>query len=81
VRQIQVTGGTPRATRREAKASWFSPQRHEATFIVLGPGKPGTPPLGSVAALRAMFGPPQHVYRIGPDTVLTYRKNLLAELR
>jgi hypothetical protein len=30
-------------------------------------------------AMSAYFGPPAHVYYVGPDTVLTYRKNLLAD--
>jgi hypothetical protein len=31
--------------------------------------------------MRDVLGPPAHVYRLGLDTVLTYRKNLLADVR
>ncbi len=81
VQQVRESGGQMTAMTWEARPSWFDPRRHDASFLVLGPGKPGTPPLGTVAQMRRYFGRPAHVYRLGADTVLTYRHNLLADLR
>jgi hypothetical protein len=81
VRQVDIIGGTLRRDWRESQASWYYPRLHRATFVVLGPTKPPTPRLGTVAEMRAILGPPAHVYHLGPDTVLTYRKNLLADVR
>jgi hypothetical protein len=81
VRQVDIIDGTMRRDWRESQASWYYPRLHRATFVVLGPTKPPTPRLGTVAEMRAILGPPAHVYHLGPDTVLTYGKNLLADVR
>jgi hypothetical protein len=81
VRQVRVVRGTIVRNRWESQASWYDPRRHDATFLVLGPGQPGTPSIGTVADMRAIFGPPAHVYHLGRITVLTYDKtNLLRSL-
>ena len=81
VRQVRVVGHAMTPDGREFQASWYDPKLHYANFVVLGPSKPPTPGLGSVAHVQAIFGPPAHVYHLGPDTVLTYHQNLLADLR
>jgi hypothetical protein len=65
----------------ESKASWYDPNSHRATFLVTD-SQPGffnywQP---SRAALAA-YGPPAHIYRIGPYTVFVWDKNLLAGSR
>jgi hypothetical protein len=81
VRQVRVVQHAMTRDAREFQASWYEPKLHYANFVVLGPSKPPTPGLGTVADMQAIFGPPAHVYHLGPDTVLTYHKNLLADLR
>ena len=81
VRQVRVVQHAMTRDEREFQASWYEPKLHYANFVVLGPSKPPTPGLGTVADMQAIFGPPAHVYHLGPDTVLTYHKNLLADLR
>jgi hypothetical protein len=66
---------------RESEASWYDPRLHDATFVVLGPQQPPvTTFIGTVRRMRAIFGPPAHIYHVGHVTVLTYHKNLLADL-
>ena len=81
VRQVQVAHHAMTPDGREFQASWYEPALHYANFVVLGPSKPPTPGLGTVADMQAIFGAPAHVYHVGPDTVLTYHQNLLADLR
>lgn len=67
---------------RESQASWYDPRLHDATFVLLGPQQPPvTTFIGTVRRMRAIFGPPAHIYHVGHVTVLTYHKNLLADLR
>jgi len=81
VRQVQFNGHALVRYRRESQASWYDPRRHDATFLVLGPAQhPVTDFIGTVADMRAIFGPPAHVYHLGQITVLTYNKNLLQGL-
>jgi hypothetical protein len=82
VRQVVLRDGALVRDLRESQASWYDPRRHDATFVVLGPDRPPVSKfIGSVTGLRAWFGSPAHVYRVGPVTVLTYGKNLLTDLR
>lgn len=81
VRQVQFNGHALARYQRESQASWYDPRRHDATFLVLGPAQhPVTDFIGTVADMRAIFGPPAHVYHLGRITVLTYNKNLLPSL-
>lgn len=63
-------------TRWESQASWFDPRLHNATFLV----QYGQPPNPSASAVLSMFGRPQHTYRFGLYTVMTWDKNLLYRL-
>jgi hypothetical protein len=81
VRQVVLTGRTLVSIARESQASWYDPRRHDATFLVLGPTRtPVTDFIGTVADMRAIFGPPAHVYHLGQVTIVTYNKNLLQGL-
>jgi hypothetical protein len=64
----------------EAKASWYDPRSHWASFLVTSK-TPGffhhwQPDQAALAAL----GKPARIYRTGPYTVYVYDQNLLAEL-
>jgi hypothetical protein len=81
VRQVRSGERTLVPDPRESQLSWYDPRRHDATFIVLGPEQPPvTTFIGTVHRMRAIFGPPAHIYHVGHVTVLTYDKNLLASL-
>jgi hypothetical protein len=58
----------------EGKSAWYNPQRESANFVVLARSAPGLP------AVLATFGPPARQYRVGQYLVLTWNKNLLADL-
>jgi hypothetical protein len=63
----------------EAKASDFDPGRHYANFVVsttqYGPGF-YIPP----AQIIRVFGPPARTYHYGVWTIMTWNKNLLADI-
>jgi hypothetical protein len=65
----------------EAKASWYDPGAHQATFLVTQ-DQPGffNHWMPAPAALAA-FGPPAHTYHMGPYTIMVWDKNLLAQRR
>jgi hypothetical protein len=77
-----VKGRATMVASRESQASWYDLRLHDATFVMLsGPTQsPVTDFIGTVADMRAIFGPPAHVYHLGLFTVLTYHKNLLQDL-
>jgi hypothetical protein len=65
----------------EAKASWFDPRAHRATFIVLD-SQPGFLNYWEpVALVRRYFGVPSRTYRFSPYTVMVWDTNLLASVR
>jgi hypothetical protein len=59
----------------EAKLSWYDPRRSSADYAVVTPDATPSP-----AKLRLVYGPPARTYHVGKYTVLTWKKNLLAEL-
>lgn len=59
----------------EAKLSWYDPRHNNANYAVVTPG--GMP---SAAKLSKIYGPPAMTYHVGQYTILTWNKNLLAEL-
>jgi hypothetical protein len=64
----------------EAKASDFDPRRHSANFVVTT--KQNGPAFYLPAAqITRIFGPPAHTYHDGVWTIMTWNKNLLAEIR
>ncbi len=65
----------------EAKASWYDPGAHQATFLVTE-DRPGffNHWMPNSAALAA-YGPPAHTYHVGPYTIMVWDKNLLAQGR
>ena len=63
----------------ETKASWYSAAQHDATFAIAD--IPPTADVNStVADFEQYFGPPARAYRVGPQVVLVYRKNLLTQV-
>jgi hypothetical protein len=58
----------------QGNSSWYDPQRESANFVVLAGPVPGLP------AVLATFGPPARQYRVGQYLILTWNKNLLADL-
>jgi hypothetical protein len=81
VRQVVLEGEAVLSISRESQASWYDPRKHDATFLVLGPTRsPVSDFIGTVDQMRAIFGPPAGVYHLGLETVLTYHKNLLADV-
>jgi hypothetical protein len=64
----------------ESDAAWYDPRGASANFVVLFPERPGYPGLIDTQAVRATFGPPARTYQFGPYTVLTWNKNILADL-
>ncbi len=78
----QAEAGEPAAYRWETSADWYSPARHDATFVIAvadpaaGGGQAGLAP----AAIRARFGPAAAEHRVGRDVIMLYRYNLLARL-
>jgi hypothetical protein len=61
----------------EAKASWYDPRAHQATFLVTD-DQPGffNHWIPASAALAA-YGPPARTYHVGPYTIMVWDKNLL----
>jgi hypothetical protein len=64
----------------ETKASWYDPRLHDATFVLWAPEVSCHNVCLSQADLRAEFGPPAEVYRVGTYRVLVWRRNLLADV-
>ena len=76
----QPASDRPAAYRWESSADWYSPARHDATFVIAvadptasGGGLP-------VPAVRASFGPPVAQYRVGNEIIMLYNYNLLTRL-
>ncbi len=63
----------------ESNASWYDPRVREASFLILGEQAACNYP--SAGQTRSAFGPPALSYRVGPYTVLVWRRNLLTMLR
>jgi hypothetical protein len=76
VRTIYVHKGDASVGGWETQASWYNPRLHHADFVIESRGKGGLKPAWVIKA----FGPPAHVYRVAGSAVLTWHKNLLAEL-
>ncbi len=64
----------------EVRSGWYDPKAYDANFIVLVPGPPGFKRYPTVGSVRATFGQPSRIYDVGIYTVITYDKNLLADL-
>ncbi len=65
----------------EVKLTWFDPRQNTANFVVLAPAVAEYGGFTDAKAVLATFGPPAHDYHVGPYQILTYTKNLLADLR
>ena len=66
----------------EVNDAWFDARRSAARFIVLSPDEPGYPGYADYRAVRAAWGAPARVYRVGQDTIWDWpEKNLLSTIQ
>ena len=63
----------------EFDVDWYDPHAHDATFVVLLTRPAQLDPM-TTAQAPANFGPPAHVYHYKDYEILTWNKNILAEL-
>jgi hypothetical protein len=63
----------------EFNVNWYDPRTYDANYVVLL-AKPGSLDPMTAAQATTAFGPPAHEYRYREYLVLTWNKNLLAEL-
>ena len=61
----------------EIRSSWYDPRLHDASFVLWAPQPHCHNVCLSLADLRAEFGPPAEVHRVGTYRVLVWRRNLL----
>jgi hypothetical protein len=80
VRSILAAGPVVIRDDWETEPGWYSPARHQATFLVLSQNAPGAGPFPPIASVRATFGQPASISYVGQYTVLVWNKNLLSEL-
>jgi hypothetical protein len=65
----------------EVKSAWFDPRSSAARFVVLSPSEPEYPGYADYRAVRATWGAPARVYRVGQDTIWYWpQKNLLSSI-
>jgi hypothetical protein len=64
----------------EIKSSWYDPRLHDASFVLWAPQPLCRNVCLSLTDLRAEFGPPAEVRRVGTYRVLVWRRNLLTGL-
>jgi hypothetical protein len=80
IRSITIVNGRIRPTPGNMKAAWFNPARSRADFVVLFSGITGFGGFTDRPLVLATFGRPARTYRVGQDTILWWRKNLLSDL-
>jgi hypothetical protein len=73
VRPVRTFGRHLVLTHWNAEASWYSPRRHDARFVIFRYCRGCL----SLAGLRRDFGPPAHVFHVVNYLVLVWNKNLL----
>lgn len=81
---VITRGGRVVPLHYQSEASWYDPENHDGTFLVLSaPGAEAGDPAQALpyAAATATFGTPARVYRFSRFTVLTWKHNILASLR
>jgi hypothetical protein len=80
VRYVAWPGGRAAPGNYESDASWYDPRLHYANFVVAL-----SEPHGGKSLLygdaRAAFGRPARIYRFRRFIIMTWHKNLLADLR
>jgi hypothetical protein len=57
---------------RQAKAGWYNPSLHRATFLI---GRDSS--TGDIRRIERFFGRPAAIYYIADWVIVSYRKNLL----
>jgi hypothetical protein len=82
IRPIADAGGGIGEHPGEVNNAWFDPRRSTARFVVLSPDEPGYPGYADYLAVRAAWGAPARVYRVGQDTIWDWpEKNLLSTIQ
>jgi hypothetical protein len=66
--------------RWEVGTAWYDPQRSRADFVVLYPGDAEYRGFSSERAVRATFGRPARIYRVGSYRIWVWQQNLLTGL-
>jgi hypothetical protein len=79
VRPVVAEPGRVASGPHEYNSSWYDPAKHDANFVVLLWRPAALDPMTSGQA-RAAFGPPAHEYHYKQYLIMTWDKNLLAEL-
>jgi hypothetical protein len=79
VRAVLSNGRKFSAYYWETKPSWYSAAQHDATFAIADI-PPSLDVKSTVADFERYFGRPAETYRVGPQVVLVYRKNLLKQV-
>jgi hypothetical protein len=82
IRPIADAGGGIGRHPGEVDEAWFDSRRSVARFVVLSRGEPEYPGYADYRAVRATWGTPARVYRVGQDTIWYWPKqNLLSTVR
>lgn len=82
IRPIADDGGGIGQHPGEVDDAWFDPRRSVARFVVLSPGEPEYPGYADYRTVRATWGAPARVYRVGQYTIWYWPKqNLLSSVR
>ncbi|MGH3209715.1 MAG: hypothetical protein ACRDNO_18350 [Trebonia sp.] len=82
IRPVADAGGGIGEHPGEVDDAWFDRRHSAARFIVLSPGEPGYPGYADYRTVRAAWGAPARVYRVGQDTIWYWpTKNLLSTIR
>ncbi len=61
---------------RQAKADWYNPSLHRATFVIAGKN----PSTSSIRRIERFFGRPAAIYYVAGWVIVNYRKNLLVRV-
>ena len=65
----------------ETNVSWYDPRQNDARFVIWAPQSICRNACLSAADLRAQFGPPSAIHKVGSFRVLVWRANLLAKVK
>jgi hypothetical protein len=69
IRPVADDGGGIGQHPGEVDDAWFDPRRSVARFVVLSPGEPEYPGYADYRTVRAAWGAPARVYRVGQYTI------------
>jgi len=64
----------------ESAASWYTPARHDANFVIAAGNSSVASTVLNATLVREHFGRPAHQYTVGPYVVMVYGYNLLTKV-